>query len=290
MSSPEYGHLPAILWVLASTAIWTLIFAAAKFAEGSVGVFQITFLRYVGALATALVLAQAMGGLGAFHSRTPGAHFLRALCGSGAGLSITWASAHMPLADATALAMTYGFLLVLIGAVFLGERPGRLQLAASAVALSGAVVVVLGKGAFHEPLPLGPALVAVTSAVLMAVEGMLIRILGLREKPLTVILYVCFFGLCLMLLPAWLDWQPITWRTAVFCVGLGPLALLGQYCTIRGYRAAPLSVVGPVDYAWIVFAVLLGVVAFGERPGIVTLLGCALILAGGIALARSGRP
>ena len=196
----------------------------------------------------------------------------------------------MPLADATALGMTYGLLLVLLGAILLGERPGRLQLAASAVSLSGAVVVVLGKGAFHEPLPLGPALVAMTSAVLMAVEGMLIRILGLREKPLTVILYVCFFGLCLMLLPVWADWQPVTWRTVAVCVGLGPLALLGQYCTIRGYTAAPLSVVGPVDYAWIVFAVLLGVVAFDETPGIATLLGCALILAGGIALARSGRP
>lgn len=194
----------------------------------------------------------------------------------------------MPLADATALGMSYGVLLVLLGAVFLGERPGYGQLAAGAVALSGAVVV-LGKGALHEPLPLVPAIVATGSAILMALEGLLIRILGLRERPLTVILYVCFFGLCLMLLPAWLDWRPISWQGLAICVGLGPLALLGQYCTIRGYRAAPLSVVGPVDYAWILFAAILGFVAFGEKPGAATLVGCGLILAGGIGLARSGR-
>lgn len=289
MSSREYHYLPAVLWVLASTAIWTVIFAAAKFTDGSIGVFQITLLRYTGAFVTALVLAQTTGGLVAFRSRRPGTHFLRALCGSGAGISITWASAHMPLVDATALGMSYGFLLVLLGAMFLGERPSRLQLAASAVSLLGAAVVMLGKGAFQQALPLGPVLVAGASAILMAVEGLLIRILGLREKPLTVILHVCFFGLCLMLLPAWLNWHPAPWPSLALCIGLGPLALLGQYCTIRGYSAAPLSVVAPVDYAWIVFAALLGLMAFGERPGVTTLLGCALILAGGSILARSGR-
>lgn len=289
MSLHEGRHLPAILWVLASTAIWTVIFAAAKFTNGSVGVFQITLLRFAGALASALVIAGAAGGLAVFRSRTPGTHFLRALCGSGAALSITWASAHMPLADATALGMSYGLVLVLFGAIFLGERPGRYQLAASAVSLSGALVVMLGKGAFQHALPPWPTSLAVTSAILMAAEGVLIRILGLRERPLTVILYVCFFGLCLMLLPAWLTWQPVTGPTFFLCIGLGPLALLGQYCTIRGYSMAPLSVVGPVDYAWIGFAALLGYIAFDEQPDVTTLIGCALILGGGVVLARAGR-
>ncbi|QLQ18242.1 MAG: EamA family transporter [Exiguobacterium profundum] len=62
--------------------------------------------------------------------------------------------------------------------------------------------------------------------------------------------------------------------------------MLGQYCTIRGYRAAPLSVVAPVDNAWLVFAAILGFVAFGEVPGPMTVLGAALIIAGGVALTR----
>lgn len=287
MSSDRSRYTAAVLWVLLSTALWTLIFAAAKFADGSMGTFQITLLRYIGALATALVLVRAAGGLHLHRSRRTGSHFLRAVCGSGAAVAVTWSAAHMPLADATALSMTYGVALVLLGVVFLGERPGRLILLGSVLSLGGAAVVMLGKGAFQGALPLGPALAALAGAGLMAVEGVLIRVLGLTEKPLSVILHVCFFGLCLMVVPAWWNWQPVSLSAMLICIALGPVALFAQYCTIRGYRAAPLSVVGPVDYSWLIFASLLGLVAFGERLGLMTIIGCALIIGGGLILTRA---
>ena len=101
------------------------------------------------------------------------------------------------------------------------------------------------------------------------------------------IIHVCFFGLCLMLVPAWLNWQPVSLSAMLLCVGLGPIALLAQDCTIRGYRAAPLSVVGQIDYSWLIFASLLGFVVFGERLGMTTLIGCASIIGGGVMLARA---
>ena len=202
-SEPEAAaYLPAILWVLASTAIWTLIFAAAKFAdsfaESPMNVFQITLQRYAGALAMLGVLVALNGGLAAHRNRQPLTHLLRAACGTGGAVAITWASARMPIADATAFAMLYGVALVGLGTVFLGERLTRGQ-------------------------------------------------------------------------------------------ALGPAGLLGQYATIRGYRAAPLSVVGPVDYSWLVFAMLLGWLVFAEEPTPGTLAGAALILTGGAMLARGGR-
>ena len=283
----QMTYLPAILWVLLSTALWTLIFAAAKLADGAVGTLQLTLLRYVGGLLTVIWLVRGDGGFAAHRSRQPLTHFLRAVCGGGAAVVITWGSAHMPLANATAIGMTYGVLLILLGVVFLGERPGRAHLWAVALSLVGVTVVLLGRGAFHQALPVWPALAAFAGALLLAVEGLLIRLLGLRERPVTVMLYVSFFGLCLIALPAWLTWQKISLSVALVCIGLGPVAVFAQYCTIRGYRAAPLSVVGPVDYSWLLFAALLGFVAFGERPDAATLAGCALIIAGGVLLARA---
>lgn len=293
-SEPEAAaYLPAILWVLASTAIWTLIFAAAKFAdsfaESPMSVFQITLLRYAGALAVLGVLVALNGGLAAHRSRQPLTHLLRAACGTGGAVAITWASARMPIADATAFAMLYGVALVGLGTVFLGERLTRGQALAIAVSVAGAVAVLLAQGAFRGALPVGPALVALASAGMMAVEGLLIRMLGRAEPAPVVMLHVCGFGLVLMLLPAWVTWQPPGWGSVLACLALGPAGLLGQYATIRGYRAAPLSVVGPVDYSWLVFAMLLGWLVFAEAPTPGTLAGAALILTGGAMLARGGR-
>jgi drug/metabolite transporter (DMT)-like permease len=148
-------YLPAILWVLLSTALWTLIFAAAKFADGSVGAFQITLLRYVGAFAVLLVLTRYQGGLAAQKSKQPWTHFLRALCGSSAAVTITWASVHMPIADATAIGMLYGVLAVLLGVIVLKEHVSRQHWLAVVISVAGASVVMSSQGAFHARLPVG---------------------------------------------------------------------------------------------------------------------------------------
>ena len=287
--SEDRSHLPAILWVLLSTFIWALIFAAAKFADGRIGVFQITFLRYLGAFVVLLVFLSRQGGPRANISRQPRVHFARALCGCGAAVAITWASANMPLVDATAIGMAFGVLTMLLGAVFLKEVVSAAHWRAVVIALTGVALIMVSKGAFQSKFSFLPALVAFVSALLFAIEGLLIALLGRAEKAYTVMLYVTFFGFCLMILPAIFEWQSLPWQAFVLCILLGPAGLVAQYCTIRGYRSAPLSVVAPVDYSWLVFSALIGIVFFNEWPSAMTLLGCSAILIGGVLLVRLRR-
>ncbi|MEM9605308.1 MAG: DMT family transporter [Pseudomonadota bacterium] len=285
-ATSSHTHLPALLWVLLSTFLWSVIFAAGKFVDGRMGVFQITLIRYVGGMAVLLVLVRAQGGLVAHRSTQPWAHFARAVSGCGAAVAITWASANMALVDATAIGLSYGVLALMLGAVVLKETVTRRHGFAVAITLAGVAVVLSNQGAFQSGLALVPASVAFLAAFLFAVEGLLISVLGRAERALTVMLYLTFFGLCLMLLPALAQWQWADPATVVFALLLGPLALFGQYCTIRGYRSAPLSIVAPVDYAWLPFSAILGWVFFSEVPNGVTWLGCAVIVAGGILLSR----
>lgn len=283
-------YLPAILWVLLSTALFTLIFAAAKFADGAMGTFQILFLRYLGAFAVLLVLSRTARHGGAWRSKRKPLHFLRAVCGCSAAAAITWSSAHMPIADATAISMLYGLITVILGAVFLREHTGAAIWGAVLLSLAGAAIVMLSQGAFGESLPVLPAAMALLGALLMACEGLLIRILARAESALTLMLYVTLFGCLLMLGPALAEWQAASITGIAACILLGPVSVAAQYCTIRGYRTAPLSVVGPVDYSWLIFAALLGFLAFGETPGQSVLAGGALIILGGIVLALTRHP
>lgn len=282
-------HLTAILWVLSSTALFTVIYAAAKFGAGTIGTFQILVLRYAGSFATLLILA-APGGLSRHRSSRPGVHLMRAVLGCGAAAAITWASAHMPIADATAIGILYGVFTVMFGIVFLGETVVRGHWVAVGLSLSGAVVVMAHQGAFQGSLAMVPVLVALLSAVLMSAEGVMIRVLSRAEPAMTLMLYVSGFGVLLTLGPALWEWQSVPFEVALACVALGPVGVLAQYCTIRGYRIAPLSVVGPVDYAWLIFAMIVGLIAFDEVPEAGGLIGGALIVVGGVVLARLRRP
>lgn len=287
--SSHPNHLPAILWVLLSTGLFSLIFAAAKFADGSVGTFQILLLRYVGSLVTVMALALLSGPVRQHHSNTPTLHFLRAICGCGAGAAITWASAHMPIADASAIGMLYGVFTVAIGVLLLKESLRPRHSIAVLISLAGAGVLMVSQGAFRESIVVFPAMIALLSAVLMAAEGTFIRVLSQRDTAISMMFYISLFGIFLMALPAAREWQPIGAKGYLMCILLGPLAVLAQYCTIRGYRIAPLSVVGPVDYSWLLFAILLGIVAFGELPGPGIILGGTMIVLGGLILSGIGQ-
>lgn len=98
--------------------------------------------------------------------------------------------------------------------------------------------------------------------------------------------HVNLFSFLLMLVPAWLSWKSVGPGPILACLALGPLAILAQYCNIRGYRLADIAVAGPIGYSWILFAALLGLIAFGEVPDLGTGLGCLLILAGGYWLTK----
>ncbi|MEM9330817.1 MAG: DMT family transporter [Pseudomonadota bacterium] len=284
-ATPDY--LPAILWVLLSTFIWTIVFAAGKFSDGAIGVFQLTLFRYLGGLAVIFVMIKFKGGLKHHRSKQTGSHFVRALTGCGGAIAITWASANMPLIDATAIGMLYGVLGVLLGMIFLKEIVTKQHWMAIAVTVFGVFIVMAGKGAFQSDIVLLPALAALLGAIFFAIEGLFISLLGRSEKALTVMLYVTVFGILLMIVPASLEWQPVCIKTLLLCLLLGPLGLAGQYCTIRGYRSAPLSIVAPVDYSWLIFSAILGLVIFKEMPSLSTLIGSATIIMGGLLLTRS---
>lgn len=280
----DSNYVEAILWVLLSTALFTLIFAAAKFADGAVGTFQILLLRYVGSLGTVLLLASKSGGVVQHRSKVSQKHFVRAVVGCSAAATITWASANMPVADASAVGMLYGVITVVLGMIFLKEHVGMQQWSAVLVSLAGAFVVMLSQGAFQSDVATVPTIVALLSAILMASEGLFIRVLSQTETAISMMLHISFFGILLLFVPAVLEWQAVEIEVILSCLALGPLSVLAQYCTIRGYRIAPLSVVGPVDYSWLVFATILGVVVFGEIPHKGVVIGGMLIILGGILL------
>ncbi|WP_197435214.1 DMT family transporter [Nitratireductor arenosus] len=282
-------NLEAVLWTTAGTALFTLVFASGKFAGDSASAPQILWLRYIGGLATLVaVLAVTRQPPRRFVSRRPFSHLLRALFGASGGMAAIQAAAGMPIVDATAIGLLQVIFAIGLGVWLLGERIRRPQWTGIVLCTAGAAAIVASKGAFRdlEPAYLLPAGIAVAGAVLVAGEAIMIKTLSVREPALTVLLYVNAFGILILAGPAWLAWRPLDIVGMWPFLMLGPIAITAQFCIIRGYRLADVALLGPVDYSWLVFSGILGIVFFGEVPGPASYLGAALILAGGIVLAR----
>lgn len=281
-------NMEAILWVTAGTAVFSLIFASGKFAGDTASTLQILFLRYVGGFATLLAVVPATGGrLSQFRSARPASHFLRALVGAYGGVALIHASANMPIVDATAIGLLYVIFMIGLGVWFLGERITAQHWAGIVLCMVGAAVVMGSRGAFRsfDVAYLWPAAIALGGAILLAFEGILIKTLSRSDQPLTVLLHVNFFGILLLALPALLNWRSTDFADNLPFLLLGPVGITAQYFIIRGYRMADVSVLGPVDYTWLIFAGLIGFAFFQEVPTMGAVIGSAVIAAGGAVLA-----
>jgi drug/metabolite transporter (DMT)-like permease len=282
------SNAEAMIWVVLGTALFSLIFASGKFGGESMSVVQIQFLRYVSGFATLLGVVACKGeSLRAYRSVRPFSHAVRAVFGVSGGFALIYSSAEMPIVDATALGLLYVVFVIPLAVLILKEDVTKQHLVGIALSCAGAGFIMVSRGAFtqFQPAYLWPAVIAVLGAALLAVEGLMIRVLSHADRPLTVLLHVNGFGIILLAVPAVLTWKAASLSAMMPFLLLGPIAVAAQYCVVRGYRLASLAIVGPVDYAWLVFAALIGFLFFNEIPTAGVLAGSAVIAIGGIVLA-----
>ena len=93
------------------------------------------------------------------------------------------------------------------------------------------------------------------------------------------------------------DWQPITLTTGPLLLGASLFIVGGYSLSVFVMRVGEVSFVAPFRYTGLIWALLLGLVFFGEWPEPLTLLGAAIIVGTGVftllreaRLRRRGQP
>lgn len=287
----EQSNLHGVLWATAGVGLFAFIYISGKLTDGVVSPLQIMWLRYVGGLFTVCCLATVTtDGRREVRTNQPWLHLARAAAGGFGGVAAIYAATVMPVATASALGLLDGFFAIIFGVFLLRERVDASHWIAALLCLSGAVVILAGRGAF-EALHIAqilPIVVALGGALLVAAESILIKTLSRSEPATTVLFYVNLFGALLFAPMAYINWDPLDAPKALLFLCLGPLAVLAQSCNIFAYRHSDVALVAPVRYAWIVFAAILGYVFFDEQPTLSTYLGALCLILGGASLARIG--
>ena len=248
----------------------------AKTLGHSIPVAQIVWLRFV---SQALLVG---GGLiiarrALFTSAHIKLHMLRGLATTFSSYMFFLGIIYLPLADATAL-IQLGPVMVTLGAVFvLGETIGRRRIVAIAVAFLGAMLII-------RP---GSSVMSLASAFpMLGAVGFTVYALATRfvrsDGPWTALFLQGVFGTMFSSLLVPFFWQPIALADAPAVAALVGFGILGHLLMIRAFAAAPAGDIAPYGYAGLLFAVIFGLVLFGETPDVVTLLGAVVIVTAGI--------
>lgn len=268
-----------------------------KWVSGSYPLHEIMLARAAVAVLLTLGMVRFEGGYGLLKTRRPVLHLVRGLLLVIANLCYFSALAAMPLAETTAIYFIAPLLITALSVPMLGERVGPRRWLAVLVGLAGVVVMLRPADGTIEVAAVLPLAAALSYAVMQ----MITRRLGRTDKASVMAFYVQLsflaasglIGLSVgdgrfagtgdpsleFLLRAWT--RP-SGTDALLILLCGVLVASAAYLLSQAYRVANPAVIAPFEYTALPFAVMWGILVWGDWPDATTVLGIVLIAGSGL--------
>ncbi len=284
------GALVGIGLMLLGTFMFSVNDVMGKWLVATYSVGQVLLLRSIAALMVLLPLMRQQKI--AFQvPPQPGLHAVRVIFSTLEVACFYWAVTYLPLADVMTYYLAGPIYVAAFAAFWLGEKIDMPRIVAVAVGFVGVLIALR-----PSPATLSlPAVIAIAGSLFYAL--LMITTRKLRDTDdgtlvLGQLLGSVIFGLATApfawVTPGWLD------LAGLFLLGI--VSMAAHACVNRSLKIAPASVVAPYQYTLIVWAIVLGYLAFGDIVEFWTLVGAAVICTAGLVLlllereaARRGR-
>ncbi len=190
---------------------------------------------------------------------------------------------HMQIANLTAVMQAVPLAVALLSVLFLGEKVGWRRSLAIVLGFIGVLLIV-------KPVPQTLTLYdffALLVVIAVAVRDLVTRKIPSRVPTLIVALanaiFVTLGGAMLLLFEGYA--MPAAWQIAYLAVAAIFLAS-GYMFMVATLRLGELSATAPFRYTIMIFAIMSGVLVFGEFPDVLAMAGMALIVATGLYAAH----
>ncbi|MGO1369590.1 DMT family transporter [Senegalia sp. (in: firmicutes)] len=264
-----------IILILLSALFFASMAATVKFLDRIPVVEKIFFRNFLGLLvATYLIKKNKKKVLG----NNKRLLILRSIFGLLGVAAYFYALSNLPLADTVILNKISPFFVLILAAIFLGEKIKKLQFISLILAILGAGFVV--KPEFDVSII--PYIIALLSAFFAGSAYTIIRHLRHTDSSETIVFYFTFISTVAMI-PFMLAGQFVvpTLIEAIGFLGLGIFATAAQFLMTNAYRFAPAGELAIYTYTNIVFSTIIGIIIWSEIPDILSIIGGILIILAG---------
>lgn len=283
-TNPNQGSFFGSFYMVLSSLAFALMLVFIKLSGQKFGMntYELTFWRVSFALVL-LVGFSWLKGRG-FRTNYPKEHFWRSLAGSVALLMNFYVVLHLPLATASTLQNTSAIFLGLLSIIILRQKPSLMAWLSLILGFIGVVILL-------KPTTGGDTfamLIGLASGAISGYAYLQVRELSLLGEPAWRIVF--YFSLLSTLTSGVLAWYfgftPVTLASLPCIAGIGVTALAGQLLMTYAYQVGQKFVVAVLNYLGVVFAMIFGVMWFGERLDAWALLGIVIIMVSGIISAK----
>ncbi len=283
MSSSPNSTLRAGLYMVITTACFVASDTCIKLIGTTLPLAQvICLIGLVSSLFLLMVCGQQgiLKGVPLFLTRTV---LLRSLLDTMATFMFISALMHMPLANLSSVMQSVPLVVVAVGVIFLGEKAGLSRIAAVIAGFAGVLLIV-------KPSPQTISIYeffAVGAVLVVAFRDLITKRIP-AHVPLLVIalanaVFISVSGFGVGLAQGFKAVE--TWQLALL-LGAGLMVTISYFFIVATVRLGDLSATAPFRYSEVVFAIIAGILVFGEYPDAVSYVGMALVIGAGLFAAH----
>ncbi|MFJ6327150.1 MULTISPECIES: DMT family transporter [unclassified Rhizobium] len=258
-----------------------------KLAAATVPPAEVTAARFILQALFALPIMAMRGQWGVWSWSRSGVHAIRAGVLTLSMVSFVTTLQVMEVADAIAIFFVEPIILTVLSSIFLKETIGWRRYTACAVGFFGAMLII--QPSFQE---VGfVALLPVVTAFCIAVYVMITRVVSHSEDASSMQFQTGIWGVVFSLIllaigratdVAILGSVVPDLTAMLYLLGVGASAAITGILTVYAYRAAPASMLAPLQYFEIVSATIFGWLVFDNFPDAIKWLGIFIIISSGL--------
>ncbi|MDH3827625.1 MAG: DMT family transporter [Desulfobacteraceae bacterium] len=282
ISPSEKNPMHGIGFVIFMTICFSSLDASAKYLSNELPLWVLLWGRYVfNFLFVALFFIRGAPA-DILRTRKIKLQILRSILLVASTLTFWLALMFLPLVDCVVVLFVSPILVTMLAAPLLGESVGRHRWIAVIIGFVGVMVVMRPGFTIFDWMSILPLI----TALFYAGVQISTRILGRTDGALTTLLYSSAGGAIISTIGVLFFWVTPSLGQWFVLGWLGFLGALGHYLMIKAYEIAPASLLAPFDYTTLIWATILGFIAFGDLPDTWTVLGALIIMSSGLYLIR----
>lgn len=270
-----------VIFAMLSSLIFSVMNALVKEVSSTIPSSEVAFFR--GLIGTVIIWFMMRHSEVAFSRRGISMLVLRGVLGALYLIAYFYTISKIPLTDASILAHLSPIFVIIMSAIFLKENiSGKIALILPIIFIGALLLVKPFDYSSYSVY----AFVGVLSAMLAAAAGISIRYLSKKHHTYEIVFYFLATSTLVSVPFMWNDFVVPTLHDGFYLACIGVVSLLGQLYLTKAFTHEKAVVVEVTRYIGIVYNAMWGFLFWGEVPGIVTIAGGVLIVAGCMALSR----
>jgi drug/metabolite transporter (DMT)-like permease len=267
-----------VIVALSGMLLFALNDTIGKWLVATYSVGQVVALRSLAALVVLAPFVWWMGWRPLFQVEKPRMQVARAVISTTETMFFYAAVFYLPLADVMTYWLAAPIYIAALSPFLLGEHVGWRRWTAIAIGFLGVVIALQPSPAMFQSPAAAISIIGTFFFAFLLISGR-----SLRNTPDTVLVFwqnvmgvVIGFGF------AFFDWVTPSARDLVLLSLLGVVAMTAHAMINRALKLTDASVVAPLQYSLLFWAIVFGWLFFDDLPSIPMMIGAVLIIASGL--------